>query len=91
MKNLFISTLLTSLLLSISVNASESESELMISDEELTRVVCHHLGQIPDVQVAVAKAYSETESIIDEVQKNTLQELAAGQIDVEQFCRDIEI
>ncbi|MEM8673297.1 MAG: hypothetical protein AAGF83_05420 [Cyanobacteria bacterium P01_G01_bin.67] len=91
MKKLILATLLTPFLLSSPAIASELEPELIMSDEELTRVVCHHLEQTPEVKVAVAKAYSETKSIIDEVQKNTLKALVSGDINANSFCRSIEI
>lgn len=91
MKNIVLGVLLAPLWFSIPANASELEPELIMSDEELTRVVCHHLGQTPEVKVAVAKAYSETKSILDDVQKETLKGLASGSINVNGFCSNIEV
>lgn len=65
-------------------------SELIITDEDLARIVCNHLEQTEMVKTAVNKAYSETKNIIDDHQKTTLQQLAFGSIDANSFCSNLQ-
>ena len=71
-------------------SSSALASELIISDEELARVVCNHLEQTEIVKTAVNKAYSETKNIIDAHQKTTLKQLASGVINASSFCSKLE-
>ncbi len=64
--------------------------ELVLTDEELTRVVCNHLEQTEDTKTAIAKAYGETKNIIDDVQKDALKDLAVGNLDPQDYCSTIE-
>ncbi|MEM8832129.1 MAG: hypothetical protein AAGE96_22670 [Cyanobacteria bacterium P01_G01_bin.19] len=62
---------------------------LVMTDEELSRVVCNHVEQAEDTKTAIAKAYSETKNIIDQHQKDTLKSLSSGKLDVLEYCSDI--
>lgn len=81
---LFIS--LTSLLFSVPATAQN----LVMTDEELARVVCNHVEQTADTKVAIANAYRETKNILDSHQKNILKSLASGNLDVQNYCADIQ-
>ena len=63
---------------------------LVMTDEELARVVCNHVEQTADTKVAIANSYRETKNIIDEVQRNILKSLASGKLDVQDYCANIQ-
>ena len=63
---------------------------LVMTDEELARVVCNHAEQTVETKTAIAKAYSETKNIIDEYQKNTLKSLANGELNLQTYCAEVE-
>ena len=82
-------TLLTAIGFAVLVTPAFAQDSIL-TDEELTRVVCNHLEQTEDVKTAIAKAYGETKNIIDDVQKDTLKDLAAGNLDTHEFCSTIK-
>ncbi len=63
---------------------------LVMTDEELARVVCNHAEQTAETKTAIAKAYSETKNIIDEHQKNTLKSLATGELNLQTYCAEVQ-
>lgn len=71
-------------------SSSALSTELIMTDEELARVVCNHLEQSEQVKVAVSKAYSETKDIIDDYQKTTLKQLSTGTLEADNFCSSIQ-
>lgn len=77
---------LSSLIFSVPAKAQN----IMMTDQELSRVVCNHLEQAEDTKTAIAKAYSETKNIINDEQKSTLKSLAKGQLNTQTYCADIQ-
>ena len=86
MKKVILLASIAPLFITFSAVASET-----MSNEELTRVVCNHLEQTEQVKTAISRAYSETKSITNNAQKNTLKQLASGRLDVDAFCSNIQI
>ncbi|MGD1918327.1 MAG: hypothetical protein ACFCAD_05240 [Pleurocapsa sp.] len=77
---------LSSLIFSLPAKAQS----IMMTDEELIRVVCNHLEQTEDTKTAIAKAYGETKNIINDKQKNTLKSLTQGLLNAQTYCADIQ-
>ena len=71
---------------SLAISLHATAQELVMTDEELSRVVCNHVEQAEDTKTAIAKAYSETKNIIDQHQKDTLKSLSSGKLDVLEYC-----
>ena len=89
-RNIMKKTILLFPITTLFLSNSAFASELIITDEELARIICNHLEQTEIVKTAVNKAYSETKDIIDEHQKTTLENLAFGVVNANSFCSNLE-
>lgn len=73
----------------LSINSVHAQ-KLIITDEELARVVCNYVKSEAELKTAVVKAYSETREIIDEYQQDTLRQLVTEEVNVSSYCAQIK-